>query len=130
VIMSLRALVVDDSRLARKLLSVALQNTAAIDWQLQFAESGLEAIKCLKEFEFDLVLTDVNMPELSGQGLLRYIRAQPRFAELPVVIVSSVGSGSVFSDLVEMGATLVLSKPINTPESMARLSEVVAELLR
>ena len=128
--MSLKALIVDDSRLARKLLSVALQNTAAIEWSFEHAETGLEAIKCLKEFEFDLVLTDVNMPELSGQGLLRYIRAQPRFRDLPVIVVSSVGSGAVVPDLVQMGATLVLSKPINTPESMARLSEVVMELVR
>ena len=128
--MGLRALLVDDSRLARRLLAVALQNTVSVDWEFEHAESGLEAIKCLKESVFDLVLTDVNMPELCGHGLLRYIRAQPQLSKLPVVIVSSLGSETVLADLVEMGATLVLSKPVNTPDSMARLSDVVAELLR
>ena len=128
---TVNALIVDDSRLARKMMSVALQNTSAtVQFEFEFACSGLEAIKCLKETEFDIVLSDVNMPELSGLGLLRYIRAQEAWADLPVVIISSVGSGTMLTDLVSLGATLVLSKPINTSESMARLSEVVAGLHR
>ena len=127
---TLRALVVDDSQFARKMLCVALQNAALADWKFQDAGTGLEAIRFLKEFEYDLVVTDVNMPELSGPGLLRYVRRTPRLEALPVIIVSSVGSGLALPNLVEQGATTVLAKPITTPESIARLTEVITELLR
>lgn len=126
----LRALVVDDSQFARKMLGVALRNAVIADWTFQDAGTGLEAIRYLKEFEYDLVVTDVNMPELSGPGLLRYIRRTRELETLPVIIVSSVGSGLALPSLVQEGATTVLVKPIATPESITRLGEVIRELLR
>ncbi len=127
---ALRALVVDDSQFARKLLRVALQNAVLAQWTFQDAQTGLEAIRFLKEFEYDLVVSDVNMPELSGLGLLRYIRRTPQLERLPVIIVSSVGSGLALPSLVEQGATTVLAKPITTPSSITRLAEAIAEVLR
>jgi len=128
---SIKVLVVDDSRFAQRMLTVALQNTCAADWVFEYAATGLEAIKVLNHYEpgFDLVVTDVNMPELSGVGLLRYIRKDPRLNALPVIVVSSVGSGMALPDLARKGASVVLAKPITTPESMARLAEVIGELL-
>jgi len=125
----LRALIVDDSRFSRKVIRIALQNIALANWEFEDAETGIEAIRYLKEFEYDLVVTDVNMPELDGQGLLRYIRKNSAWNDMPVIVVSSLGSGSALPDLAQHGATTVLSKPISRPDAMARLAEIVAEIL-
>jgi len=102
-------LVVDDSRVTRELIKVYL---IARDVALQEAADGAEALDKIRAAPPDLVLADNRMPILDGVGLCTAIRADPRLAELPVVILTSNADPATARALRKAGAREVLQKPV------------------
>ncbi len=84
--MAMRVLVVDDSRTLRKLLIREL-NLAGIT-NIHEATNGLEAIDLVRAESFDLMLLDMEMPELDGLDVLKLIKSDPTLSYLPVIIIS------------------------------------------
>lgn len=84
-------------------------------------ENGLEAVRKLQEIEFDIVITDVFMPEMDGVELIREIREA--FPEMKVVAVSGGGGGFTAAHTTNMmsnlGADAVLQKPVTNKELLA-----------
>ena len=125
----LRVLVVDDSPTARLLITEALEAGArrrgrAI--RITEATNAFEALRQLPRAVFDLVLTDVNMPTLSGLELIRMIRARPEHRNLPVVAISTEREPDDARRASEAGADGYVGKPFE-PETLDRL---LAEVLR
>lgn len=106
---TLRVLVVDDSKMARKHVSRTL-NTMGIE-QIQFAENGREAIDKLNEEEFDLIVTDYNMPEMDGRELTEAVRQTPSLAQIPILMVSSNSEDSQLSNIAQEGVDAICGKP-------------------
>tara|TARA_R110001606_G_scaffold386295_1_gene550252 strand:+ start:3719 stop:4516 length:798 start_codon:yes stop_codon:yes gene_type:complete len=106
---SLRVLVTDDSRMARKHVSKTL-NTMGIE-DIQFAENGKEAIALLNEMEFDLIVTDYNMPEMDGRELTEAVRLDPALAHIPILMVSSNSEDSQLSNIAQEGVDAICGKP-------------------
>ena len=80
----------------------------------------------MKRLRFDvpndnihLVVSDINMPVLDGRAMLRRIRASPRLNHVPVIVVSSLVNDELRADLLKIGASVVLSKPIS-PQNIIR----------
>ena len=67
----------------------------------------------LKKTGADLVVTDLNMPVLDGRELLRRISASPKLTGLPVMVITSSGNEARKQELMDMGALVVLRKPVN-----------------
>ncbi len=84
----LTALVVDDSRSSRRALTQILQRHG---YRIQEAADGVDAMRQLKDRSYDVIFTDLEMPQLNGMDLLREIRTNSRTSDIPVVIVSSRG---------------------------------------
>ena len=106
---TLRVLVTDDSRMARKHVSKTL-NTMGIE-DIQFAENGKEAIALLNEMEFDLIVTDYNMPEMDGKELTEAVRLDPALAHIPILMVSSNSEDSQLSNIAQEGVDAICGKP-------------------
>src|SRR5690349_12616553 len=88
----MNVLVVDDSPTARLLISEAVEEGARrrkADVKITEASDGFEALRQLPRGSFDLVLTDINMPTLSGLELIRLIRARPEQKNLPIIAIST-----------------------------------------
>ncbi len=120
-------LVVDDSGPARLLIRQALEGwgrRTAQRLEIVEAENGFEALRELPRSAFDLVLTDVNMPTLSGLELIRMIRARPEQRSLPVVAVSTERDPEDAARARKAGADGYLAKPFDT-ESFERVVEEV-----
>ena len=118
-------LVVDDSGPARLLIRQALERWARRTGQLLEVvevENGFEALRELPRARFDLVLTDVNMPTLSGLELIRMIRARPEQGGLPVVAISTERDAEDAVRASKAGANGYLAKPFD-PESFERTLE-------
>ena len=118
-------LVVDDSGPARLLIRQALERWARRTGQLLEvveAENGFEALRELPRARFDLVLTDVNMPTLSGLELIRMIRARPEQGGLPVVAISTERDAEDAVRARSAGANGYIPKPFD-PESFERTLE-------
>lgn len=92
------------------------------------ATNGSEGLKCLKSLHgtpgaIQIVLTDFEMPQMSGLELLRSIRQSPDFGKLPVVYMSSKGDFSVVTDFIVEGVDQMVVKPFKKEDLLGRLSE-------
>ncbi len=111
-------LVVDDNRVNRLLLGRALEQ---LGHTVAFAENGREALEVLRQRPVDLLLLDIEMPELNGYQVLEALAADPRLRDLPVVMMSSVEEVDSVARCIEMGAEDYLFKPVNPVLLRARV---------
>ncbi len=107
--MGMRVLVVDDSRTLRKLLIRDLNLTGITN--IQEATNGAEAIDLVRAESFDLMLLDMEMPELDGLDVLRLIKSDPALSYLPVIIISGGEQFSKTVECIQIGAEDYLPKP-------------------
>ncbi len=107
----LKVLVVDDSRAMRTYVGGALKNR--FDCALTEAKSGFEALRYLPREAFDLVITDINMPDINGHELIRLIRRSGRFAEVAILIISTQASDRDRERVLTLGANSFLAKPFS-----------------
>ncbi len=115
---SARLLVADDNKVNRLLLSRSLEQQGHRVW---LAVDGLEALHMLRSQEFDLLLLDIEMPQMDGFEVLAALKADRRLRDLPVIVTSSVeGIGNVVR-CIELGAEDYLPKPLNAVLLKARL---------
>ena len=116
-------LVVDDSRVMRDMIVACLRADGALEFTQ--AASGLEAIEQLSLKHFDLVVLDLNMPDIGGIEVTQFVRSQAASKELPIVIVTTRGDEVSRARAIEAGASRYMTKPF-TPDEI--LSEVRALL--
>ena len=111
-------LVVDDSRVNRLLLGRALEQ---LGHTVSFAENGREALERLRQRPPDLLLLDIEMPEMDGYQVLEALSADVRLRDIPVVMMSSVEEVDSVARCIEMGAEDYLFKPVNPVLLRARI---------
>jgi two-component system chemotaxis response regulator CheY len=102
-------LIVDDSPTIRRMVRASLREIS--DARLIEAGSGLEAIECLALSPATLVILDLNMPDLHGLDVLRFMREHRAYREIPVIILTTRGDDAARAAALEAGATLFLTKP-------------------
>ena len=110
-----RVLLVDDSLTARSFAAAALETEGDLD--VSMAKSGFEALKILPRGDFDLVITDINMPDINGLELIRFARSHARYATTPLIIISTEGRDVDREKAMALGANEYLVKPF-TPEAL------------
>jgi class 3 adenylate cyclase len=110
---------VDDNRVNRLLLGRALEQ---LGHAVAFAENGREALDALRQRHVDLVLLDIEMPEMDGYQTLAALAADPRLRDVPVVMMSSVEEVDSVARCIEMGAEDYLFKPVNPVLLRARVA--------
>lgn len=116
---NLRVLVVDDSRTLRKVLIRELTGLGILNFTE--AENGVECIEKLRDGQFDLVLLDMEMPELDGLGTLEAIKSSPELRDLSVIVIAGSDQVEKVVRCIEMGAEDYLSKPFNATLLAARI---------
>ena len=107
-------LVVDDSATMRRMVMATLQKLDGVTFQQ--AQSGLEALERLTIDKMDLVILDLNMPDLHGLEVLRFVRAHAAFSSIPVIILTTRGDDESKAAALGAGATRYLTKPFS-PEA-------------
>ncbi len=112
----IHVLVVDDEVLSRTVVSSLLKK---FKYSVTMAEDGVEALELLRSNPpgtFQLVLTDVHMPQMNGIELLQYIQSEDTLRSVPVVMMSSFDNGDIVYECVEGGAEEYLVKPLTHKE--------------
>ncbi|HEY5945004.1 MAG TPA: response regulator [Kofleriaceae bacterium] len=117
--MTRRLLIVDDSKVMRDMVAACLRPIGEVTFE--FAGSGLEAIERLALAGYDLVVLDLNMPDVGGVEVIEFIRSQDKLRTLPILVVTTRGDDASRTRVLEAGASGFLAKPF-APERI--LSEV------
>lgn len=103
-------LVVDDSTTIRRMVKTSLLRLAGPPSFVE-AGSGLEAIERLAISPIDLMVLDLNMPDMHGLEVLGFIRRQQRYSDLPVLVLTTRGDESSRTAAMQAGATAFMTKP-------------------
>ena len=118
-----RIIIADDSTTARMFIKRCLQIIGLGDVEIIEAEHGKAALVAAKTQEVDLLLTDLNMPVMDGETLIKWVKASPKLGDLPVIVITSAGNPAKEAQLLELGAHRVLNKPVSPPIMMDALAE-------
>jgi two-component system chemotaxis response regulator CheY len=119
-----RILIVEDSPTMRALLNSALEGLE-IPVKITEASSGFEALRQLPREPFDLIVTDINMPDINGLELVSFAKSNSAYRSIPLIIVSTEGAEKDRARGIELGADAYLVKPFDAEN----LREVVVDLL-
>ncbi|MGJ4891880.1 PP2C family protein-serine/threonine phosphatase [Bradyrhizobium sp. HKCCYLR20261] len=114
-----RILIADDDPLCRRLVAGVLR--AQKFTNIEFAEGGLSAMEQVHSFRPDLMLLDMQMPDISGLDVCRRLRAKPEFADVPILVQTATVDRKKMGELFSAGASDFLSKPLNPSELIARV---------
>ncbi len=117
-------LIVDDSATMRAMLLSVVESVG--DFHIIEASSGFDALKLLPRGHIDLILTDINMPDINGLELISYLRKNPNYAATPVFIISSEGSSKDIAKGKQLGANEYIIKPFSTSELQSLLNQYLA----
>jgi two-component system chemotaxis response regulator CheY len=112
-----RVLIVDDSPTIRRMVKASL---GQLGGQVEFAEaaSGLDAIEQLALGPTDLIVLDLNMPDMHGLEVLGFVRSNPKFRLIPVMVLTTRGDEGSRQAALQAGATAYLTKPF-APAALA-----------
>jgi len=113
-----RLLIVDDNKVNRLLLSRSIEVQG---YGAALAENGRVALEMLRREPFDLLLLDIEMPEMDGFAVLEQLKADPQLRDLPVIVTSSVEGLDNIVRCIGLGAEDYLPKPVNAVLLKARI---------
>lgn len=125
--MPLKVLVVDDATFVRDLVKRTLRQMVS-DIELFEAPDGNKALSLIKSKKPDLILSDWEMPEMSGEQLLTWVREQPEFATTPFVMITSRGDRDHVMAAVQAGVSDYLSKPFTADELTRKIAKQLKAL--
>jgi two-component system chemotaxis response regulator CheY len=108
-------LVVDDSKVMRDMIAACLRPDSTL--VITQAASGLEAIERLSLQSFDLVVLDLNMPDIGGLEVVEFVRSQDKLRSLAILVVTSRSEDSSRSAVLAAGASHYMTKPF-APEAI------------
>jgi len=121
-------LIVEDSKAIRTMIRVSLEETGGF-FAVE-AGNGFEALKTLPTRPFDLIITDINMPDINGLELIGYVKSNPAYKDIPLVIVSTEKSEEDKKRGIALGAQGYVEKPFKKEELMAMVAKVLEAAAR
>ena len=116
-------LIVEDSSTTRSMIRAFVEEVA--DVETVEAATGFEALKELPSHEFDLVITDINMPDINGLELINFLKKNPRYQDIPLLIITTEKSEEDRRRGMALGASAYITKPFDEKE----LQKVINNLL-
>lgn len=99
----------------RSFVAAALEGEGS--FEITQVQNGFDALKALPTGRFDLVITDVNMPDINGLELIKFIRSSPVYMHTPLIIISTEGRDKDRARGLSLGANAYLVKPF-TPDAL------------
>ena len=119
-------LIVEDSATMRSLVASALEE---LDGPIRITEaaSGFEALRALPRDRYDLIVTDINMPDINGLELVSFVKRNGAYAEIPLLIISTEGSERDQLRGLELGADAYLVKPFEPDDLRRAARELLAK---
>ena len=122
----IRALVVDDSAVMRKIVERSLRQAGLESLVIFEAASGMEGLDVLRSNQVDIILSDINMPVMDGLEFVRQLRGQNLGNGVPVVMITTESSEDHVRQAIEAGATGYIRKPFTADQMKLRVLSLLA----
>jgi two-component system chemotaxis response regulator CheY len=119
----LHALVVEDSPTMRQLIVFALSRLRTL--KITEADDGVDALKKMNQRRFDIIITDINMPIMDGLKLVRRVRSDEVYKDIPIVIITTEGAQEDRQRALTLGANAYITKPIQASQVIATVKELL-----
>jgi two-component system chemotaxis response regulator CheY len=120
--MAVDVLIVDDSAAIRKILQRMLSQAGVALGKILEAGDGVEALEKLKTHPVQLVLSDINMPNMDGIQLLSMLKASADFKSVPVIMITTEGGEAKVMEAVQLGAAGYVRKPFTADQIKEKLT--------
>ena len=120
----LKTLVVDDSPTIRRMVIASLRDVCAGGFVE--AASGLEAIEQLALEPVALIILDLNMPDMHGLEVLKFVRSHQRYRSIPVLVLTTRNDGASRGEVMDSGASVYMTKPF-VPQALAAEARALLE---
>ena len=121
----MKILVVDDSSTMRRIIKNTLNRLGYKD--LYEGEHGLEAWNVLENNDIDVLITDWNMPEMNGLELVKKVRAEEKYADMPIIMVTTEGGKTEVITALKAGVNNYIVKPFTPQVLKEKLGAVLGE---
>ncbi|GAB5547604.1 MAG: response regulator [Sandaracinaceae bacterium] len=121
-----RILVVEDSSAMRAFVRAALEEAGVVREVIE-AASGFEALRILPREQVQLAIVDINMPDVNGLELIRFMRKSESHKDTPLIVISSEASERDRERGLMLGANAYLAKPFTADALIALVRELAAE---
>lgn len=118
-----KILIIDDSATTRSLINSVIAQIPYVS--IIEAKSGFEALKILPSQQFDLVVTDINMPDINGLEVISFLKSQANYKNIPVIIISTESTIKDRRKGILLGADEYITKPFKA----SKLFKAVEQLL-
>jgi two-component system chemotaxis response regulator CheY len=119
----MNALVVEDSPPMRKMIVFALSRIRELT--VVEADDGVDALRRIASTRFDIIITDINMPILDGLKLVKRLRADEAYKDVPIIIITTEGAEEDRQRALALGANAYITKPIQAPQVIALVRETL-----
>ena len=107
--MSKKILIVEDSKASREFIAATVESIDGLE--ALTASSGFEALKILPRHRFDLIITDINMPDINGLELINFVKKNPHYRDTPLFVITTEGREQDRLKGLALGAAEYLVKP-------------------
>jgi two-component system chemotaxis response regulator CheY len=122
---NMRILVIDDAMTMRRIVINLLRQLGFTN--MNEADDGTTGWEKLQQETFDLVISDWNMPKMTGIDLLRKVRADPKYAQIPFIMVTAEGKRENVIAAVQAGVSNYIVKPFNAATLKEKMVKVIGE---
>ncbi|HLE41534.1 MAG TPA: response regulator [Nitrospirota bacterium] len=117
-------LIVEDSKAIRSMIRVAIEEAGGF-FAVE-AANGFEALKTLPTRRFDLIITDINMPDINGLELIGFVKSNPAYRDIPLIIVSTEKTDEDKKRGIALGAFGYIEKPFKKEDLTAMVKKALA----
>lgn len=121
--MSRKALIVDDSVTMRKMVGMTLENEK---FEVISAENGVDALSKVGQEKIDVMVVDINMPEMDGITLIKELRANPLYKATPILVLTTESGDQIKQQGREVGASGWIVKPFSPDVLISAVNKVCA----
>ena len=121
--MSKNILIVEDSPTMRAFISSAIESYGS--YEVYESATGFEALKLLPQIPFNMIVTDINMPDINGLELISFVRKNQQYKDIPLIIISTEGTEMDRQKGMALGANEYLVKPFKPEELQGILKRYI-----
>ena len=119
-----KILVVDDSPTIRRMVTASLRSLQNV--MFEEAGNGLEAIENLARSPVDLMILDLNMPEMHGLDVLQFIRSHERYRQIPIIVLTTKYDADSRASALAGGASQFMTKPFQPAVLLSEVSRLLS----